>query len=569
VNEKWTALLQPAARARLARLLLEYVLPRRWFRSKSRTPRGAEIADLIPLDGHSDAECAREPIANWLALLAIAYDVGAGDLYLIPLTRVDGARAETLRRTKPHAIIVPLAGEDGAASEGAMVDGLATGQAAHSLLDVILAERGIRGLHGSLRGESFPEASALGRDASSDRLAVTVPDVEQTNSTLLVGEHLLKIYRQVSAGPSPELEVGRFLTAHCDPPCAPRVLGALSYETFEGELWNVGIAHEYLANDGDAWSLALRELRAYFERASDAIADGATSPPTERTAIAPLVGRFQTLAQTLGRRTGQLHLALAGSNDGNGDPRFAPEPLTPPDRLAMVERSEAMLQETLSALEKTVEMLGPEAQAIGESLRPDTNARARLTALLRRSLEHPLSVVKTRIHGDLHLGQVLSRGDDFVIIDFEGEPTRPLDERRAKTSPLRDVTAMARSFDYAAEAVLREVAAGSERGCPLEPWALLWTREVTAAYLNAYLATVQGSAFIPKSAEDLQVLLTFHELEKVIYELAYEINNRPDWIEIPLRGLARLAVAPASNGPPLGEAPNVHPSCEHNGNDHA
>jgi maltose alpha-D-glucosyltransferase/alpha-amylase len=188
-----------------------------------------------------------------------------------------------------------------------------------------------------------------------------------------------------------------------------------------------------------------------------------------------------------------------------------------------------------------MDTLGPEARAMAESLRPNMDARARLAALLRRALEHPLSVVKTRIHGDLHLGQVLSRGDDFVIIDFEGEPTRPLEERRAKSSPLRDVTAMARSFDYAAEAVLREVATVPERRRTLEPWAELWTREVTGAYLNAYLTTVKSASFIPERPEDLALLMAFHTLEKVIYELAYEINNRPDWIEIPLRGLARLA----------------------------
>lgn len=546
MSDTWIGLLQPAARPRLARLLLEYVLPRRWFRAKSRRPRGAEIADLIPLVDHGDADGLRAPTAaNWLALLAIAYDIGPADLYLIPLAKADRARADALRHTTPHAIIERLARDGDAASEAAMVDGLATGQAANGLLDVILAEREIRGLHGTLRGEVFPDAFARSRAATAERMAVTVPHVEQTNSTVRIGGHLLKIYRQVSAGPSPELEVGRFLTAHCVPPCAPRVLGALSYETFEGEVWNVGIAHEYLANDGDAWSLALRELRAYFERASDSIAGGATSPRTERTATAALVGRFNALAQTLGRRTGQLHSALAGSADGNRDPLFAPEPLTPADVRAMVERAATMLQETLSALERTTHTLGPEAHAIAESLRQHMHARARLTALLRSSIERPVSVVKTRIHGDLHLGQVLSRGDDFVIIDFEGEPTRPLEERRAKTSPLRDVMGMVRSFDYAAEAVLREIAPAPDRRRALEPWAALWTREVTESYLNAYLATVKGAPFIPERIEDLGQLLTFHELEKVIYELAYEINNRPDWIEIPLRGLARLAREPA------------------------
>ena len=169
MNDTWTTLLQPAGQSRLSRLLLEYVLPRRWFRAKSRTPRSAEIADLIPLDGHSDANGVREPGPNWLALLAIAYDAGARDLYLIPLAKADAARADALRRTTPHAILAPLARDGDAASEAAMVDGLATGQAAHELLNIILAEHEIRGLHGSLRGKAFPEASALGAATLQER----------------------------------------------------------------------------------------------------------------------------------------------------------------------------------------------------------------------------------------------------------------------------------------------------------------------------------------------------------------------------------------------------------------
>jgi maltose alpha-D-glucosyltransferase/alpha-amylase len=157
---------------------------------------------------------------------------------------------------------------------------------------------------------------------------------------------------------------------------------------------------------------------------------------------------------------------------------------------------------------------------------------------------------------------VLSRGDDFVIIDFEGEPARSLDERRAKASPLRDAMGLVRSFDYAPAAVLREPGAGrgepagaaespgerTERRRVREAWAERWTREVSAAYLGAYLATVADAPFLPDNREDLTLLLTFYEVEKVIYELRYEIDNRPDWVEIPLRGLARILRERAPDG---------------------
>jgi len=180
--------------------------------------------------------------------------------------------------------------------------------------------------------------------------------------------------------------------------------------------------------------------------------------------------------------------------------------------------------------------------------------RAAIERMLTEFRDLPLETVKTRTHGDLHLGQVLavSRAqpnapgdgavDDFVIIDFEGEPARPLYERRAKGSPLRDVMGMVRSFDYAPEAALRGGAA------PTADRALArgWTRQVTDAYLRAYLQAVADAPFIPRDRAQLQRLLRYYELEKVVYEVGYELNNRPDWLEIPLRGL--LAVAGLESG---------------------
>jgi trehalose synthase-fused probable maltokinase len=295
-------------------------------------------------------------------------------------------------------------------------------------------------------------------------------------------------------------------------------------------------------NDGDAWTLALGEVRAYLggRRGEPPAVAGEKRDLLER-ALAPAgeaeggVGRFATLARTLGRRTGELHRTL-GRRDP--DPAFAPEPLSAEDRRAMVARARAMLEENLAALAARVEALPASTRGlVTRLLEPASRAAVgrSLDQLAREDLDLA-SVCKTRIHGDLHLGQVLVRGEDFVITDFEGEPARPLAERRAKSSPLRDVMGMVRSFDYAPGAALRSGALAGGAG-----WGRVWTAEVAAAYLGGYLDTVKDAPFIPRGRAGLAALCTFHQLEKVIYEIGYEANNRPDWVEIPVRGLFSIA----------------------------
>jgi maltose alpha-D-glucosyltransferase/alpha-amylase len=530
----WGQMLSIAARASLAETLLGYVRPRRWFRAKARDIQGAHIADVLPLD---DAEAARA--THVVVVLEIAYQASGAprDLYVVPLARVDLAAAESLRHDAPHAIL-------GTWPDGALVDGLASGLAANALLALVRGAGSARGEAGTLRGES---SATLESAAAGPSMTAAAARGEQTNSTLVFGDRLLmKIYRQIDRGPSPELEVGRFLTRHCQPPCAPRVVGALSYQRDGEDPRVLGVVHEFLANDGDAWSMAARELRATFA------AIGASTAPAGRNDVAG--SRFARLAETLGRRTAELHRALAqgvqDGHDGNNgdDAAFQPEPLTAGDRAAQATRIDAMLTEHLATLAHTIESLPAATQALARPLLLDGGAaRQAIAAILARFRDEPLDVVKTRIHGDLHLGQVLCRGDDFVIIDFEGEPARPLDERRAKSSPLRDVMGMVRSFDYAPEAALREADPqpidGDHRKA-LQQAAATWTRAVTDRYLGAYRAAVAGAAFMPHSpqaADQLSLMLTFYELEKVVYELGYELHNRPDWVEIPLRGLARIA----------------------------
>jgi maltose alpha-D-glucosyltransferase/alpha-amylase len=563
----WPRILEPQQRTPLAESLLAYVRERRWFRAKARHPRQAHVADLIPLGSR-----------QVLAVLQIDYDAGESELYVVPLGEVDRQAAQELAGAAaegPVAIVSPLV------AGGAIVDTLLIpGQAADTFLDLVRQGGSARGeMGGELRGEPMPQFEEL---AGVELPVATIPRAEQTNSTATFGDRvLLKIYRRLTAGTNPELEVGQFLTTHSDPPCAPRVLGALSYRSAAGETFSLGIVHEFLANAGDAFSFVLAELRAELEREGatseppSRMAASASAPPTAsdlpragaeagmeellvrvfrpteeldgHSAVAAAVGavaagEFSVLAATLGRRTGELHLALAGADAGMPD--FAAEPLTAQDRARMVTRAEDMLGLQLDALSAAMPGLLPRARELAHRLL-QPSARQAIADRLSQFRERAIDVVKTRTHGDLHLGQVLViPGNDFVIIDFEGEPARPLVERRAKSSPLRDVMGMVRSFDYAPEVVLRDeglAKAAPERRLRLQARAASWTRAATESYLRGYLATVQGAPFIPRERGELALLLTFFELEKVIYEIGYELNNRPTWVEIPLRGLAAIA----------------------------
>jgi len=532
----WKALSSPERWPPLAAALLAYARPRRWFRAKGREPRGARLRDLIPLDD-----------ANALTLLEIDFAAGETELYAIPLASLE---AGALRRLGDGGAgpALEVIGQDQGQEQGqdddredggarVLVDGLLVpGQAADALLKLLRGGSRLGGrMGGALVAQRLPALSALEGAALP---AAKIPRVEQTNSIAIFGERvLLKVYRQLTAGPNPELEVGQFLNSRCDPPCTARVLGALTYQGADGTTASVALAHEYLANEGDAFSFMLDKLRGFFDRVSTL---PPSAPAPDPGAVAAL-SVFDPLAARLGQRTGELHRALASAPPE--EPDFAPEPLAAGDRAALAARADAMLRDQLDALSAALPRLTPAARALAERLLAPP-ARQAISGRLNEFRDRPLTVVKTRTHGDLHLGQVLVRGDDdFVIIDFEGEPARPLAERRAKGSPLRDVMGMVRSFDYAPEVLLRDPSfmnAGVRDGDRLQAWADLWKKRVTATYRRAYLDTVGAVPFLPAAHEDLAVMTTVYELEKVIYEIGYEVNNRPDWVEIPLRGLTAL-----------------------------
>ena len=306
--------------------------------------------------------------------------------------------------------------------------------------------------------------------------------VEQSNTSIIYGGKLfVKLYRRLVKGPNPDAEVTRYLSEIAGFAYVPAFGGAV---TWRGAA--LALAVEYAPNEGDAWPLALAAAREFFTSGE--------------------MGVWLGRAALLGKRTGEMHSALLR---GNGD-EFAPEPFTALD-LESLERGVTHLESaTRAALAERTESLPPSAAQLARNFlaRP---ARAIFCEL-------PESTVKTRTHGDYHLGQVLWTGTDFVIIDFEGEPSRTLAERRAKRSPLRDVAGMLRSFHYAAYA-----AGGGDT-------AEQWVERSQVVFLDAWKQAA------PELHAGLGLLPLFIE-EKALYELAYEMNNRPDWIGIPLRAL--------------------------------
>jgi len=378
---------------------------------------------------------------------------------------------------------------------------------------------------GQLRFSSTKAYDAFAAGISEE---VRVPAVEQTNTAVFFGNRLfLKGYRRVRDGVNPELELGRFLTEVSPFANIAPVLGAMEFMREGEEPVTLAILQKFVENQGDLWQLTLQHLGNMLNPAHPA-ATGAASPG-EEAATEFLLGRMALL----GRRVAEMHRALCATT---GDPAFDPEPTTERDVGAWKAAIEKEMETSFAQLEAVLPRMDAAARAQASAL---AARRERLRARIRATQAPGPSVVKTRFHGDLHLGQVLVAQDDFVIVDFEGEPGRPMPERRAKSSVLRDVAGMLRSFSYAAHAArLRR-----EPGAPAEAALAAvdaWERDAARHFREGYARGATGLASVPSEAAAFQSLLELFLIEKALYELRYEIAQRPDWIGIPLTGLIEL-----------------------------
>ena len=416
---------------------------------------------------------------------------------------------------------------------------------ASSLLDLVEKRRQLNGQAGTLSGSTTRAFREL---RGKEPLSPQILKGEQSNTAVVFGERLfLKLFRRLEPGLNTDLEITRFLNSEASFPATPALAGAIEYQSEAGgEPMTVGILQSFTPNSGDAWEYSLDAIGRFFEGvlsdtgAAARLSKATPSDPLLTLAAKPLpeivretLGAYLTDAETLGRRTAQMHLALASRNDL---PAFAPEPITPHYQRSIYQHIRTQAVQALQLVRRKAKG-HPDAEALLEQ-------EPALQERIRRILDGRLTGLRIRTHGDFHLGQVLHTANDFVIIDFEGEPSRPLSERRIKRSALRDVAGMLRSFQYAPFAVILGQSHGSvirsEDLESLEAAARFWHRWASAAFLRAYLDESKGAAHLPGSRDEIGVLLDAHLLEKALYEIHYELNNRPDWVRIPLRGVLDL-----------------------------
>ena len=483
--------------ARAAVALLAVLPTRRWFGGKTRG-----IAAVAALD-----EAAVPGSSGILALFEVGYTDGGQETYAVP--------------------VLPDSGDAGI--RDAMEDPKFCG----ALLEQFRLGTSLRGRVGLFRFAATPVMAEVLSGATEP---VTPVVAEQSNTSVVYGQQAtLKLFRKLEPDPNPELEITDFLTRGTSFRGVPRLAGAIAYEPDAGEPITVAVLQEFVPNQGDAWMATLGRLADYFAAAQESLeAEGTGGEAFART----LASADAEEARRLGALTAQLHTVLASATD----PALAPEAVSRAEVTSWREGMQAYLDRVMQTLASVHETLPPSVRDLAHrTLESAPRLRESLTALDALGAG---SVAKIRVHGDYHLGQVLKAGDSFVILDFEGEPARPLAERRAKHCALKDVAGMLRSFAYAAESGLATATVETpEARDRLAPWAERWEQGVQAAFLEGYLAETsqRGADFLPTDRDRVEAALRAFVLDKTVYELQYELDHRPTWVRIPLEGLRRAA----------------------------
>jgi maltose alpha-D-glucosyltransferase/alpha-amylase len=532
---KWEELFTQKAKGKLENEILPpYLNSCRWFGGKSRVIQNISILNNVKIPV--------KDLPSTLITIEINYNDGVPEIYQLPLAYVDHKTEDILKEIPKKGIIANLRlGEE----EGLLFDAVYNEDFRNVLFQNIRKGRKLQNGSGNLVFyHSEGGSAAMGKGEISSK----VLNAEQSNTSLIFdNKYFLKLYRKLDNTINPDLEITKYLSEKTDYKNAPKFVGAIEYNPDSDNTIVLGMMQDLVPNQGDAWDYTKDSLERFFEtvvtQAKEKPILKAPGELTEKLSYEELPDSFKEIIGVifperitlLGQRTAEMHKALA-ANPGEKD--FEHEPFSLHYQRSLFSSLQSLTRNSFQNLQKNLKNLPEEVRKEAKEVLDMKND---VLKCFKRVYKHKIPIMKIRTHGDYHLGQVLWTGKDFVIIDFEGEPARAFSERRLKRSPLRDVAGMVRSFHYAAYSSIIEPEFTQQRKeGNLEQWAESWYYHVTRLFLQGYLEKVGESNFIPEIQEDFTILMETFLLEKAVYELNYELNNRPDWVLIPLRGIKSI-----------------------------
>ena len=548
LHQGWAGLLAAHCVNTIQAALPAWLPRQRWFGAKARTIQSARVLDWaeLPASADRDTAAAGDEAAGFppvLFFVEVAYADGLPDLYQIPLAIATGADADAVAANHVNSVLSELAFPMGpavlhdAAFDAGFREALLHEIARNASLELAGADAGQSDLPpGHIAAQA---SSALDRTLAAQGLPSRAGTAEQSNTSILYGDRLiLKLFRRLQPGENPDVEIGRFLTEVAGFKHIAPFMGEIAMSRNGGARTTLAMLQGLVANQGDGWQWFLDQIVEFL--ASGAVVDASA-------VIVPSLPSVQA-AGLLGKRTAEMHLALATPTD---DRAFTAEPLGAEELARDAERIEMQARSAFEALKRKLAELD---DATADDAALLLTRRREILTRARGIVQLKTAGRRIRIHGDYHLGQTLrtaaSSADsdatqgDFVLLDFEGEPARPLGERRHKQSPLKDVAGMLRSFSYAARAALdRFLESEAAQNTPREPSsarAHTWENAASNAFLNAWRAAIATRPGLVPPPEEEQMLLNAYMLEKALYELQYELNNRPAWVGIPLSGILQL-----------------------------
>jgi maltose alpha-D-glucosyltransferase/alpha-amylase len=534
----WEEVIQGEVRDELAGVLAEYMREQAWYRSRGKRLLGASVRDTTPVRyGRKVA---------YLTLVRVEYAERDPETYVLPLGYATGEQAAELSARNPGAVIARLTRQNAKRTEeGLLYDAMWDQGFPGALLKLISGGRTAHGATGRLVGVTRPALRQM-RVPAKAAAEPRIVEGDLNNTSVVFDDRLiLKLFRCVDEGTNPDVEIGAFLTDHSferTPPLA----GYLDYRGKRNRKMTVAMLEKYIPHEGDAWDEAMQEVEAFTSRvgrraAPVSAAEGISTSmlldlasEQQEDSARELLGGYLDRVRLLGKRTAELHLALSSDP---ADPNFRPTPFNSYYQRSLYQAMRSLAGQTMYLMRRELDTM---EDALAQHAQTIADLEDLIVQRFGRLLKKRIVATRTRYHGDYRLSQVLRDGDDYMFVDFEGEPDRLMAERQLRHSPLRDVASMIRSLHNAAHAPLMgsdHTPRASER---LEDWADAWAQQAAAAFLGEYLRAADGASFIPRTPEQLYLLLDSLQLERALSDLRVALLKRPDALPLALRSLKQL-----------------------------